>query len=546
MSHSIDTTNESGSPPNRGQATAMVGPSGTSPADLTLSGLGWFLRAAPTIIVLAALVALGYWGHKNDWTLPKFSSLTSGGSAQGDDWCSAHGVPESQCVECNPQLLPKHKEFGWCKKHGIADCPWEHPEIAQLSAAPRITAADLERAERALVFAERPANNPKCKLYQRRIQFASKGAVEKAGIDVTTVWEAPILESLTANAEITYDLTRVARLSSRAPGSVWWVAKHVGEQVHTGELLALVDSTEVGKAKAEFLQAAVQLDLRTKTLDSIQGASGAMSDRAFREADAAAREAEIRLTTAEQTLVNLGLPVAAKDVKGLSSEQIRGRIQFLGMPTSVTDSLDPARTTANLLPIVAPADGVVVLREAVAGEIVDTSKILFVIADVERMWLNLSLRNEDVAKVRLGQSVRFRVDGNAQPVEGKTSWISTSVDEKTRTVKVRANVDNRASALRANTFGQGQIVLREEKNAIIVPNEAVHYEGDCFIVFVRDKDFLKEGARTKVFHVRQVRVGAKDAQNTEIIAGLLPGELVATKGGGTLRSELLKNNLGEG
>src|SRR5262249_12631114 len=155
-------------------------------------------------------------------------------------------------------------------------------------------------------------------------------------------------------------------------------------------------------------------------------------------------------------------------------------------------------------------------------EIVATTKILFVIADVRQMWLNLALRNEDAARVRLGQSVSFRLGGNSQPNEGKNSWISTSRDEKNPTLKARAKIDNRDGGLRANTFGQGQIILREEKNTIVVPSEAVHYEGDCFIVFVRDKNYLKQGAATKVFHVRQVRVGAKDAQNTEIIAGLLP------------------------
>ncbi len=46
-----------------------------------------------------------------------------------------------------------------------------------------------------------------------------------------------------------------------------------------------------------------------------------------------------------------------------------------------------------------------------------------------------------------------------------------------------------------------------------------------------------------MFHVRKVRIGVKDAQNTEIIAGVLPGELVAAESSGTLRAELLKNNL---
>jgi cobalt-zinc-cadmium efflux system membrane fusion protein len=161
------------------------------------------------------------------------------------------------------------------------------------------------------------------------------------------------------------------------------------------------------------------------------------------------------------------------------------------------------------------------------------------------MWLTLNLRQEDANRVALDQHVRFLADGSLQESQCSVSWISPDVDEKTRTVKVRANLANREGRLRANSFGQGQIILRKENNALVVPNEAVHWEGDCYVVFVRDKDFLSPGA-PKVFHVRQVRVGSKDQEKTEIIVGVLPGELVATKGSGTLRAELLKNNLGEG
>jgi cobalt-zinc-cadmium efflux system membrane fusion protein len=119
------------------------------------------------------------------------------------------------------------------------------------------------------------------------------------------------------------------------------------------------------------------------------------------------------------------------------------------------------------------------------------------------------------------------------------------VDEKTRTLKVRAELTNADGRLRAHSFGQGRIVLREENDAIVVPNDAVHWEGDCHVVFVRDKDFLSDNG-LKVFHTRTVRPGARNDKYTEILAGVLPGEVVASKGSGILRSELLKNNLGEG
>ena len=73
------------------------------------------------------------------------------------------------------------------------------------------------------------------------------------------------------------------------------------------------------------------------------------------------------------------------------------------------------------------------------------------------------------------------------PRSATISWISTAVDEKTRTVQVRADLPNPDGRHLARTFGAGQIVLREEKDVVLVPSEAVHWEGDCNVVFVRDR-----------------------------------------------------------
>jgi multidrug efflux pump subunit AcrA (membrane-fusion protein) len=116
---------------------------------------------------------------------------------------------------------------------------------------------------------------------------------------------------------------------------------------------------------------------------------------------------------------------------------------------------------------------------------------------------------------------------------------------ETRTVKVRAELPNNDGHLRDETYGAGQIVLREEQDAIVVSNEAVHWEGCCHVAFIRDKDYMKKDSY-KVFHTRMVRPGVTNGDYTEMIAGLLPGEVVVTKGSGVLRAELLKGNLGAG
>jgi cobalt-zinc-cadmium efflux system membrane fusion protein len=87
----------------------------------------------------------------------------------------------------------------------------------------------------------------------------------------------------------------------------------------------------------------------------------------------------------------------------------------------------------------------------------------------------------------------------------------------------------------------------------VVPDEAIHWEGCCHVVFVRDKGYFDGKGSPKVFHVRTVRLGTGRRPGglgmenyTEIVAGVSPGEIVAAKGSDVLRAELLKNGLGEG
>lgn len=533
MQHPIDT---SSAPP--------VSPTDGPPRrESTLVRLA---HAVPPLLIFAVLGALLFWGHRTGWTLPKFSELRGETAPAKEDWCPVHAVPESVCVECNLDLMPRGEGFGFCKVHGVHECTLCNPGLAQTQTSRATTRDDLDRAANALAFAERPVNNGRCKQHRRRIQFESEKVVEKYGIGVESVWTAPVVEAVPGTAEVTYDQTLTARLSARAPGSVFRAFKQVGESVKRGELVALVDAGEVGRAKAAFLQAVVQARLETQTYERVKklagnGVSQQEVDRAF----AAVSEVRIGLATAQQTLTNLGLPVDAAAFEAVTNEQLPDRLRFLGLPKSVTDDFDPKTTTGNLLPIVAPFDGVVATRDVVAGEVVDTAKVMFVVVDPRQMWLVLDVRAEDAKAVKPGSPIRFRPDGGSDEVPSRVSWVSTEARHDTRTVKVRATLPNADGRLKANTFGTGRVVLREEPKAVVVPSEAVHYEGCCHVVFVRDKNYLLDGA-PKVFHTRTVRIGARDDKQTEIIAGVLPGELIAVKGSTVLRSELLKNNLGAG
>lgn len=505
-------------------------------------------RLLPALLAWGVIAGLFSFGFQHGWRMPRFSALIGAAPAEPDDWCSAHSVPESICVECQKTDQPTSRAADYCREHGVSTCPLCHPEVAQLASTPTITAADRQRAQQTLAFAPRPENNNRCTLHERRIQFASVEIMKRLGIEVAPARHGAVQETIRANGQIGFDSRAIVRLSARVPGTVWRIYKQVGEPVKPREILALVDAAEVGRAKAEFQQALGQLDLKQQIVLSMRQSTAAVPARNVQEAEANLAEAQVRVLAARQALVNLGLPLRIEDYRQLTPAEVVQRMQFLGISDEIAAGLARETASSNLLPIRAPFAGEVIERRVTANESVDQARVLFVVADPRRMWLTLHVGIEDARRIKPGQTVRFQHDGHEAPDLGIVSWISPAVEEKTRTVPVRVEWPTARSRHEANTFGTAEIVLRAEPQAVVVPSSAVHWEGDCHVVFVRDKDF--ETSANKVFHVRKVRPGANDsAVNgpvTEIAAGLLPGELVATTNSGILRSELLKNNLGEG
>lgn len=505
----------------------------------------WVLERLPNVVVLCALAGLAYWGHHSGWKLPRYSELR-GEVAQVDDWCPAHNVPESECIECIPTLHASQHDHGWCKVHGVHQCPLCHPDVAQVKSTPTIDSELLQEVSLALDLRDRQQNNLGCTLYRARVQFTSIESVRKSGIDVELVDTRPIEEAISANGEITYDETRVAHLASRVPGTIWRVFKVVGDRVEAGDVLAVIDAVDVGKAKAELLDALALVEFHTQTVNRLKPLyeKQVITGSRMLEAETGLQQATIQVRRAEQELSNLGLRVSVDQLKRMADADRVEHLRLLGIPESIRAEL-AGTTSNNLIPLQATLDGVVVHREAVTGEVVNPTQLLFRLVDTSRMWLRFNVAMEDANHLTVGQHVRFAPDGTRRKVTGQISWISTDVDPKTRTVEVRSEVDNSEGKLRNETFGLGHIILRRTQNAVVVPEEAVQWDGSCFVTFVRDKDYFVED-QPKIFHTRSVRPGVTQDGFTEIIAGLLPGEVVATKGSGVLRSQILKNNLGPG
>jgi cobalt-zinc-cadmium efflux system membrane fusion protein len=374
----------------------------------------------------------------------------------------------------------------------------------------------------------------------------SAEAIQKSGIETAPVEERPMVQYAHAHGSFDYDQTRYARLSPRATGVVWQVYRQTGDAVRRGDLLAVVESAEVGKAKAAFLLSLVQAENKEKALQGVREASASVPSWSQREAGLQLSEARAHLFADQQALFNLGLPITFEEVTGQAEDKVMRRLRLLGLPASIVASLDPNTATANLLPVTAPFDGVVVSRTAVVGEEATPAHPLFIVADLGRVWVTCEVRLEDVGLLRAGQEILVRPDGAAvDSPPGRLIQVSAEADEKTHTVQARAEILNSEGTLRPNTPFEGNIVIRREPHALAVLNQAVQWapseaDGDkkapSHLVFVRISG--------EEFEPRIVGVGLRDEKYTELLSGLRPGEKVVTKGSHVLKAEWLKSRIG--
>lgn len=448
-----------------------------------------------SVAVLSTLAGIGLWGHINHWKLSHADT-------------SAHGEPAVATAN-----------------------PASHVQDAKPAAAQPAPA--------------KPKAEPSAKAAKpQSLTFKSTESLTKSGVELVEARESPIDHSILANGVVDYDQTRKAQLSTRVPGIAWRVEKHAGQAVKKGDILAIVEALAVGDAKSDLLKSLAQMELKVKVLARLD--SSVVAARQIQEVEAQLREARIALFTAQQNLVNLGLPISSDELAPLSDEQRAARIRFLGLPEEIASGLDPERTTANLIPLIAPFDGVVISREMTVGEVVSPSEPQFVVADVQRMWINLDVRQEDALQLELGQDVSFLPDGLPSDFRSTISWIATEVDPKTRTVKVRAQVENpliddtdgtqgEQRLLRANTYGTGRIRVSENAHAVVVPSRAVQWDGDCHVVFVETQGTS--------FEARKVELGAVAGDVSEVVTGLNAGERVATVGSHLIKSELLRRRI---
>lgn len=451
-----------------------------SPANRTRS------RHTAPALFLASALALAAGGCDEEKKAP--DSSASAETASAGDWCAGHGLPESKCTKCNPELTSKFKEAGdWCAEHGFPEsaCPECNPMEPPPGAA---KAAPFEAGT--------------------RIRFR-EGEIERAsGIATAEAQEAALDIGVECTARLDFDQNHVADIRAPVPGVVREVQADLGQEVEAGTRLFVLESPRVG-------------DLQGKLRAARQRVKVARANHDRQESLRASEIASARK-----------LELARQELESAKSE-------LRALQSSLRIAGASGRSQAGRYALRSPLAGQVVRRPATVGTFATEETSLATVADTSVMWALLEIREADAAAVRLGQKVSLRVDGiEDRTFSGELTWIAAEVDPRTRTVDARAEVENPDGLLRAQQFARATVQVSAPDSAVAIPRDAVQRLGEDRVVFVRTGDGLYEP--------RAVELGRTNGELAQIIGDVPVGASVVTDGAFLLKTELTKESIGAG
>ena len=348
------------------------------------------------------------------------------------------------------------------------------------------------------VILDHPGNCPICgmkltPIHQATVADTNAADSSAIAVDAATrqnmnlrtavIQSGPLRKTIRTVGAIDYNETALADVSTRFKG---WIEKldvdATGQLVHRGEPLFEVASPDLYQPQLDFLLAVTN---KFKNFPSVRA----------------------QYTNAVRNL------------------------KLIGFQDDQIAEIENNRHVLKSFTVAAPTSGFVIEKDAVAGQMVDAGIRLYRIADLGIVWVLAQIYEQDLPFVQLGQEAVVKVASMPdREFRGRVTFVYPTVDEKTRTAKVRLEFENPGYFLKPGMFVSAQIQAELDPSAVLVPDEAVLRSGARNTVFIA----LPGGK----FEARNVTLGveAEDGMN-QVASGLSAGERVVTSGQFLLDSE---------
>jgi cobalt-zinc-cadmium efflux system membrane fusion protein len=335
---------------------------------------------------------------------------------------------------------------------------------------------------------------------------------EKNPVKVASAELARIAGDIQVVGTVAFHEDHYALVGPLVAGRISRLAAGVGDQIHRGQILAEVESAEVGQARADLVAAKA----RYSAADANLHRETELADKRI------SSERERELAHAQWVTEQAGVRAATM------------RLRAIGLSAADIDSLERG-DLAGRVPIRAPIGGTVIERKVTLGQAVERATDAFKLADTSRVWVTLDLYEKDLFRVHVGQEVEIWTESRpGESFRGKVAFIVPEIDQATRTAKVRLEFPNPKGHLEAGQLVTARIVAddrHETAEVLAVPRSAVEQIEGKTVVFVQTADG---------FERRNVLTGASGGSRIEIRQGLALGERVAVEGAFLLKSELLR------
>lgn len=332
-------------------------------------------------------------------------------------------------------------------------------------------------------------------------------------IETAVVDFKPVQPELVLVGKVAYGEDRYSKISSPLLGRVVEVRAKLGDRVEAGATLLVIDSSDITAAYSEFVKEASELEYSTRAQELAKElyATKALALKDLKQAENDLIKARAEFRRAKERLLSLRIPAAELE-KPLAQQRITSRFEMKS-----------------------PLTGTVVERAVTPGQSVggDVGQVLFTVADLDRLQVVADVYERDLALVKVSQVGRINVE--AYPGTDFASVVASIgdvVDPNTRTIKVRAWVDNRDQRLKPEMFARLRLDIGDATPFLTIPKEAVvEIDGKHFV-------YVVDGADRYSKH--EVTVSNVSSGQVRILEGLTSGQRIVIKGAVLVKGQEVK------
>lgn len=332
-------------------------------------------------------------------------------------------------------------------------------------------------------------------------------------LKIVAVGQNLMRDSLRVPALVELDQHRVARIGASVTGRVVEIKTMLGQEVRKGELLAMLNSTELGMAQSAYLKANSQVNLHRLEAERARLLfdSGVIAAAKLQERESRLVEAEVDLRAAAQQLSVMGMEEA--DIARLAKQ----------------------RNIHSISPITASLSGTVIERKVTLGQVVQPADALFTIADLSRVWLVAEVPEQQAHWAREGDEASAEIAALPEhSFTGPLIYVADLVNPETRTVNIRMEIPNPDGVIKPQMLAT-LMIRKQGVQEMVLPDSAVVREGN------RDHVFVETAPGH--YQLRPVELGLRDGKVRRVISGVHLGERVVVDGAFHLNTERLRKHL---